>query len=257
MLGSWLTLVTDPEDEAFMQWEVQAPKVAAYLTDQAGSLGPLRYIQNSEALSETLEAVRTPGQEVSLRVYHKPQTHIVQSGETLSSIADDYGMPYPWIEQANPKLGDMLQVGQEISIPSQDELLPLPVVENKRIVVSIKEQMVRVFEDGDLKWEWRASTGISSSPTSPGIFQIQTHELNAYAANWDLWMPYFMGIYRPVPTQEFMNGFHGFPSRGGQQIIWTRSLGAPITYGCILIGSENAETLYNWAEEGIVVEIKP
>ena len=65
--------------------------------------------------------------------------------------------------------------------------------------------------DGQLKWEWPASTGIDSSPTAPGVFQIQSHEPNAYAGNWDLWMPSFMGIYRPVPTSEFMNGFHGFP----------------------------------------------
>jgi lipoprotein-anchoring transpeptidase ErfK/SrfK len=66
-----------------------------------------------------------------------------------------------------------------------------------------------------------------------------------------------MGIYRPVPTSEFMNGFHGFPTRGGSQLLWTGSLGRPVTYGCILISSENAQTLYNWAETGVIVEIQP
>ena len=102
-----------------------------------------------------------------------------------------------------------------------------------------------------------ASTGIADSPTSPGVFQVQTHEENAYAGNWDLWMPSFMGIYRPVPTSEFMNGFHGFPTRGGSQLLWTGNLGQSVTYGCILISSDNAQALYNWAEEGVVVEIQP
>ncbi len=112
------------------------------------------------------------------------------------------------------------------------------------------------YENGATKWEWVISTGISDSPTWPGIFQIQTHDGTAYAGNWNLWMPSFMGVYRPVPTSEFMNGFHGFPSRNGSQILWTSNLGAPITYGCILLSSTNAELLYDWAEEGVVVEIQ-
>jgi lipoprotein-anchoring transpeptidase ErfK/SrfK len=87
------------------------------------------------------------------------------------------------------------------------------------------------------------------------VFQIQTHEPNAYASNWDLWMPHFMGIYRPVPSSDFMNGFHGFPTRGGSTLLWTGDLGHPVTYGCILISSANAAALYEWAEEGVVVEV--
>ena len=166
-------------------------------------------------------------------------------------------MPYPWLLKANPGIGDNLFVGDAIKIPSVDGLLPLPVVENKRIKISLKDQKMQAYEDGKLKWDWVASTGIASSPTSPGVFQIQTHEPMAYAANWDLYMPSFMGIYRPVPDQAFMNGFHGFPSRDKKQILWTRNLGKPITYGCILIDSKNAKLLYDWAEEGVVVEITP
>ena len=115
---------------------------------------------------------------------------------------------------------------------------------------------MKVFEDGELKWDWPASTGLPSLPTSPGVFQIQTHEKNAYAGNWDLWMPYFMGIYRPVPNQEFMNGFHGFPSKNQQQLLWIKNLGKPVTYGCILLSTENATLLYDWAPEGVIVEIE-
>ena len=76
-----------------------------------------------------------------------PRRHIVQSGETLSSIGRDYGIPYPWIQQANPG-SEFLLAGDEIVIPSADEMLPLPVVENKRVVVSISEQRAWVYEDG-------------------------------------------------------------------------------------------------------------
>jgi lipoprotein-anchoring transpeptidase ErfK/SrfK len=194
---------------------------------------------------------------VPLRLYHQEQEHLVQAGETLSSIGYDYGLPYPWLEQANPGLGNSLRPGQRLTIPSPDLLLPLPVVEEKRLVVSLTEQKMWAYESGEIKWEWPVSTGIASSPTAPGVFQIQTHEPNAYAANWDLWMPHFLGIYRPVPTSDFMNGFHGFPSRNGSQLLWTNDLGQPVTYGCILLSSDNAATLYDWAEAGVVVEVRP
>jgi lipoprotein-anchoring transpeptidase ErfK/SrfK len=143
-----------------------------------------------------------------------------------------------------------------LTIPSPDVLLPLPVVKNKRIVVSLSEQKMWVYETGAVKWEWPVSTGIPSSPTTPGVFQVQTHEPNAYASNWNLWMPNFMGIYRPVPSSDFMNGFHGFPTRNGSILLWTDDLGHPVTYGCILLSSDNAATLYNWAEVGVVVEMR-
>jgi lipoprotein-anchoring transpeptidase ErfK/SrfK len=130
------------------------------------------------------------------------------------------------------------------------------VVENKRIIVSISQQKVYVYENGALKWEWLASTGINSSPTAPGIFQIQAHEPNAYAGNWDLWMPSFMGISRPVPTSDFMNGFHGFPTRNGYDLLWTGDLGHKVTYGCVLLSNDNVNLLYEWAEDGVVVEIQ-
>ena len=79
---------------------------------------------------------------------------------------------------------------------------------------------------------------------------MQSHEEEAYAADWGLSMPYFMGIYRPVPTSDFMNGFHGFPTRDGASLLWTGSLGYPVTYGCILLDTQNAALLYEWAEPG-------
>jgi lipoprotein-anchoring transpeptidase ErfK/SrfK len=166
------------------------------------------------------------------------------------------GVPYLFIEQANGGITSAT-AGQTITIPSPDNFMPYPVVPDKRIVVSISQQRTTVNENGAVKWDWPTSTGISDSPTWPGIYQIISHEPNAYAANWDLYMPHFMGVYQPIPGSDFTNGFHGFPTRGGWQLLWTNSLGTKVTYGCILLSNENAETLYNWAEEGVVVEIQP
>jgi LysM repeat protein len=254
--GTWLSLGIDLADPTQLHWELDTERVQAFLAEQAATLGPDRYLASDEAVAAVRDAISTSWY-VPLRIYHHDRQHVVQSGDTFSKLARDYGIPYPWIQQANPGMGDTLYAGQVLTIPSPDALLPLPVVENKRIVVSLSDQKMWAYENGAVKWEWPVSTGIPSSPTSPGIFQVQTREPNAYASQWNLWMPYFMGIYRPVPTADFMNGFHGFPTRDGSRLLWTGDLGHPVTYGCILVSTENAVALYEWAQEGAVVKVQP
>jgi LysM repeat protein len=253
----WLSLeVTDVATSQF-RWHVDRSRLDGYLEAASASLGADLYVDAEEAVEAVDRALSEEAHSLLLQVRHRPKSHIVQPGETLASIGRAYGMPYPWIQQANPQLGDGLWPGQAITIPSRDVLLPLPAVPGKRVVVSMTEQRVRVYEASELRWDWPASTGITSSPTAPGVFQVQSHELNAYAANWDLHMPHFIGVYRPVPTSDFMNGFHGFPTRDGRTLLWTGDLGRAVTFGCILLSSDNAAALYEWAEAGVVVEILP
>lgn len=251
--GNWIAVSRD--EAGNLAWQVQPELVEAHMALQADALGEERYLQRDEATSAVVAALENQSWYAGLRARYRPRQHTVQSGETLSGIGYDYGIPYPWLQQANPGVENLF-AGQAITIPPADALIPLPVVENKRIVISISQQAMWAYQDGALIWNWPVSTGIDSSPTSPGVFQVQTHFDNAYAANWDLWMPHFIGIYRPVPTNDFMNGFHGFPTRGESQLLWTSSLGHPVTYGCILLHSDNAALLYTWAEDGVVVEIR-
>jgi LysM repeat protein len=263
----WVSLTVDPdrlaEGGAALVWSLDAQAARAALEAQmaawaaGGQVLASAYVDLDAGAEAMREAVLQADWLVHLRAYHYAGQYTVQSGETLSSIAGEVGIPYPWLEEANPGVSDDLHVGQVIRIPSPDVMLPLPVVENKRIVVSISQQRMWAYQGGGLVWEWAVSTGIPSSPTAPGVFQVQSHDGTAYAASWDLWMPYFMGIYRPVPSSSFMNGFHGFPSRDGTTLLWAGDLGHPVTFGCILLDSGNAALLYDWAEDGVVVEIRP
>jgi LysM repeat protein len=255
--GSWLTLAVDPTNATRFNWTIEPDKAAQFFAERNAALGENRYLDKELALTAVTNAIQNQQPTISLRIYHSPSQYVVQAGDTFAGIGRKVGIPYPWIQAANPGVGDALSVGQSLTIPSPDDLLPYPVVEGKRIVVSISQQRAWVYENGALKWEWLASTGIASSPTAPGVFQIQTHEPNAYAGNWDLWMPNFMGIYQPAPNVAFMNGFHGFPTRDGANLLWTNNLGTPVTYGCILLSNENAAQLYQWAEQGVIVEILP
>ncbi|MBI5927965.1 MAG: L,D-transpeptidase family protein [Chloroflexi bacterium] len=254
--AGFLTAVSDPNSPTGLTLNMDATLLQGFLEQQSATLEPDRYLKVDDAIAAIQQAVAVMRTDPLVRVYHHDTPYTVQPGDTFSSIAYDYGVPYPWIQAANPGVPDALSVGQTLTIPSLDEFLPLPIVPNKRIVVGISQQHVWVYENGQVIWDWVASTGISSSPTSPGIFQIQSHEEDAYAGNWNLWMPHFMGVYRPVPSSDFMNGFHGFPTRGSSQLLWTGDLGHPVTYGCILVSSDNAALLYDWAEAGVVVEIQ-
>ncbi|NWG16309.1 MAG: L,D-transpeptidase family protein [Chloroflexi bacterium] len=254
--SEWLAAEPDPDSPTGLALSADAGRVRAYLEAEARAvLDSSRYLELDEAVAGVQAAIRQERTDPSVRVYHHDRQHIVQPGETIIRIAWDYGVPYPYIQQANGDL-DSLSPGQSIIIPSPDVFMPYPVNPDKRIVVSISRQRAWVYENAALKWEWPVSTGIASSPTWPGIYQIISHVDNAYAANWNLWMPNFMGVYRPIPGADFTNGFHGFPTRGGSQLLWTNSLGTRVTYGCILLSNENAQALYTWAEEGVIVEIQ-
>lgn len=253
--GNWLSADPDPNSPTGLALTANDAPVRDYLTAQSGVFDATRYLKMDEAVANVQQAIREGRTNPYARVYHHDRQYVVQPGDTITSIAWDVGEPYLYIEQANGGI-QSVSVGQSITIPSPDIFMPNTVDPDKRIVVSISKQRTQVFENGNLKWDWATSTGIPDSPTWPGIYQIISHEPNAYAGNWDLWMPHFMGVYQPIPGSDFTNGFHGFPTRGGWQLLWTNSLGTKVTYGCILLSNENAEALYNWAEEGVVVEIQ-
>lgn len=253
---SWLNAEPDDSKPSGLALSLDPAPLRDYLAQRQDEIGAWRYINFDQAVEAVQTALARGATDPFIRLYQRERQHVVQPGETIISIAYNYGIPYPYIQQANGGI-ETVSIGQTITLPSRDVMLPLPIVPDKRIVVSMREQRVRVFERGALLWDWPASTGIASSPTWPGIYQIISREPNAYAGNWNLWMPNFLGVYRPIPGADFTNGFHGFPTRGGSQLLWTNSLGTRVTYGCILLSTENSRLLYDWAEEGVIVEIQP
>ncbi len=252
VVATWLRVTQAPDGVSLSLDESQA---APYFEQWGATLGPARSIQSIPD-DDAITAAWRSGQPVVLLLRHAPTEYTVQAGDTLLKIAWKAGMPLWHITDANPGLSENnLTTGQVLQIPSKNDLLPLPVVVNKRIVISISQQRLRTYQDGSLLNEYVISTGIDSSPTQPGVYQVQTHDPNAYAQLWDLYMPNFLGIYEAWPG--FMNGIHGLPMLSSGQRLWANVLGRPASYGCIILSLQDAETVYNWAENGVVVEITP
>jgi lipoprotein-anchoring transpeptidase ErfK/SrfK len=249
-VGAWLKIEPGEQGPRPTLDEVQ---VEAYLAQISGNLGAGRFFDANRYGDALVEAILN-GRPAVVTISHAPTLYTVQPGDTLLKIGWRMGFPMWVILKANPGLDpNNLAAGTQITIPSKDDLLPLPVVPNKRIVINMSQQRLMVYQEGKLLSKNMISTGIDRSPTQPGVFQVQTHDPNAYASVWDLYMPNFLGIYEAWPG--FMNGIHGLPLLSNGQRLWANVLGQPASYGCIILDLKSAEWLYNWAENGVVVEI--
>ena len=130
---------------------------------------------------------------------------------------------------------------------------PLPVYSgNKHILVDISEQYMYVYEGDMLVNSFVSSTGMNNA-TRAGYFSVLDKIPNAYGATWDIWMPYWLGIYWAGSME---NGIHALPTLPNGATLWAGYLGVPISYGCVVLGTYEAQWLYDWADIGTPVEIR-
>ncbi len=121
----------------------------------------------------------------------------------------------------------------------------------KYIDVSITDQHLLAYENGQVVFSFVASTGMRNS-TRVGSFSILDKIDNAYGSTWNIWMPNWMGIYY---SSTLENGIHALPILPDGNRLWSGYLGVPISFGCVVLGTEDAAQLYNWAEIGTPVNI--
>jgi LysM repeat protein len=190
---------------------------------------------------------------------HATTTHTVTHGETLIAIAQRYGVSTWTLIQANNIANPSLLVpGQVLSIPNRESLASPPEGDappaggGKRILIDISEQHLYAYQGEELVYSFVASTG-SGNSTRTGTFQVLDKIPNAYASTWDLQMPHWLGIYWAGSLE---NGIHALPILSNGQRLWDGYLGTPVSYGCIILGVEEAELLYNWAAVGDPVIIQ-
>ncbi|MBN1136005.1 MAG: LysM peptidoglycan-binding domain-containing protein [Anaerolineae bacterium] len=183
------------------------------------------------------------------------QAYTVQRGDTLSAIATRYGTTVAAIMQANGLHSSIIYVGQRLAIPGaagSSSATSGAVGSGKRIVVDLSEQRMYVYHNGQLLWKWVVSTGRPGQETAVGHYKVLNKIPNAYAYTWSLQMPYWLGIYWAGSLQ---NGIHALPIQANGLRLWAGYLGQRVSFGCIILSTENAQTLYNWAEVGTPVDI--
>ena len=224
-----------------------------------------RFIDELLAIDKMQGALNTGDSNVVVRVQHLPVSYSVERQDTGYKIGRKNGLPYQLIYDANPNVNwSVLNVGDQIQIPSRDALIPDDPVPHKRIIVDIETQWLVAFENEQMVFSWAISSGRETAPTYPGVYQILTHNDVSYGGsfalcndagtNCDQWrMNWFMGIYEVIPG--LMNGFHGAVQLPNGNYLGGGGVYEPSTFGCIMSLDNNAEQLYRWAERGTIVEI--
>ncbi len=178
--------------------------------------------------------------------------HVVRRGETLAGIARRYGVSAAKIAKRNGiKNASLIRVGQKLVISG-----PAPQQTSrgqKKIVVDISQQQCWRYQGDKLLNTWKCSTGRNNS-TKTGSFRVQSKLRKAYGSTWNIWMPWWMGIYWSGPIE---NGIHGLPwnAKTGAR-TWAGLVGTPITYGCVMLNDKAAKTLWEWADIGTRVIIR-
>ncbi len=268
--GQWLdTRLTYHQTGPRLYLTLEPTPVREYLEQQAATLPYPLTLDIEDGVRAVQETAATGTLYTWVTVRYLPTIYTVQRGETAYRISRSTGIPFYLIEQANADRDlSELYVDDQINLPSRDIMLPLRPVRGKRIVVDLSDQHLQALENGQVVFDWPISSGIDTAPTSAGVFQILSHEEVASGSSFALcdenddatyscgqWrMHWFMGVYEAVPG--LMNGFHGAVELPDGRYLGGGNVGRPYTFGCIMSLEENAINLYNWAEQGVVVEIR-
>ena len=202
----------------------------------------------------TPDATATPAATPTPSPTLTPAPYEVLTGDTLASIAAQHHVTVLSLAAANSITSPSeLQPGQRLIIPFDAAAAPQAMpVHRLKVQVSISQQRCWVWQDDELLYEWRCSTGRVGSGTKTGTFYVQSKYHDAWGSRWGFYMPFWLGIYWAGGSE---NGIHGLPYQPGGYPIWANSVGTPVTYGCVLLGADESITLWNMAYIGMPVEI--
>lgn len=174
--------------------------------------------------------------------------HVVQAGESLSSIAAYHGVSQQAIMDANGLYDpNRVQLGQRLYIVGAQQRSAnytyAPAAGQKRIVVDLSDQTLTAFYGESVALYTSISSGTWATPTITGYYKIDRKypSQRMFGPGYDIpnvpWVMYFWDGY----------AFHG--------AYWHNNFGAPMSHGCVHLRPGEAEWLYNWAAPGTDVYI--
>jgi hypothetical protein len=106
-----------------------------------------------------------------------------------------------------------------------------PVRASTLIMIDKSTQQMSVVVDGQLRWQWRVSTGAPGYDTPSGTFHAFRMEASHFSKEFD---------DAPMPHSIFFtprgHAVHGY--------LNTSHLGSPVSHGCVRLDPQNAAALY-------------
>jgi lipoprotein-anchoring transpeptidase ErfK/SrfK len=184
--------------------------------------------------------------------YDGPRTsHTVQSGEELGLIARLYGVDMDAIVSLNGLSDpDLIFVGQELVIPAAGiyqptaAQAPAPSTNvGRALVVSVSQQRLYAFENGQLVHSHLVSTGLPETPTVLGDYAVYVKYRATDMRGPDYYLP-------QVPwTMYFYQGY------GIHGTYWHNNFGRRMSHGCVNLPIDQAEWFFNFASVGTPVRV--
>jgi L,D-transpeptidase-like protein len=118
----------------------------------------------------------------------------------------------------------------------------------RTIVVSLEDRKLALLEDGQVKKVYPVAVGKPSSPSPVGTFVIERRVMNpTYSHNGKVVPP---GPGNPVGTRWMGLSLHGYGIHGTNE---PRSIGKPLSHGCIRLAKADLEELYAQVSVGDTV----
>ncbi len=179
-------------------------------------------------------------------------TYTVRPGDSLSSIAARFGTTVAALAAQNGISNpEFITVGQVLRL-SGNAITPA-TGGARHIYIYLSQQHLYAYEGDRLVYSFVVSSGRAPTYTRTGDFRVQSKVPNAWGSTWNIWMPNWLGIYWSGGLE---NGIHALPVMPNGQTLWAGYLGTPVSFGCIVLGTYEAQQLYNWAEIGTPVTIR-
>ena len=216
-------------------------------------LSPLVIILMIALLAAPSSALAAPAQQGGA-------THVVQRGETLSSIAARYGVSAAALAQANGIANpNHIYVGQRLTIGSGSAAAAQPAAaqpaasqttasqpaasSGRWIDINLSSQTLTAYEGSTPVFSTLVSTG-STFPTPVGTYSILYHvqSQRMTGPGYDLpnvpWVMYFTNRGHAI---------HG--------AYWHNNFGQPMSHGCVNMRPEEAQWLYDFTPNGAQVVV--
>lgn len=212
-----------------------------------------------EAIAEISSEPPAPAETTTAE--DNPYIHVVQRGEILYRIAQQYNVSMQTIMAANGIANpNHVLVGQRLVIPGAENVstvsnapvvatipgsAPEPEIKQGRfILVDLSDSMAYAYEDGNLVYTALGSMGLPATPTVVGKFSIY-YRLPSQTMSGP-------GYY--LPNVEWVQYFYsGYALHG---TYWHNNFGQPMSHGCVNMTNDDAKWFYDFGSIGTPVHVQ-
>ncbi len=179
------------------------------------------------------------------------QIYVVEAGDSLSEIGQNYGVSTEELLNANGLTNvNMLFPGQRLRVPAsravrdaEATIAGAPVDGERSIEIDLSDQTLRAWQ-GDVEiFHTTVSTGKGETPTVVGTFEIGTKYQRQDMYGDDYYLP-------GVPWVMYF--YEAFAIHGA---YWHANFGTPTSHGCVNMRPDEAGFLFAWATIGTEVTV--